>query len=68
MLIISFCLRNIESILGEVQLVKKEGSKTEALTLDIEENKKYDVIEIHECKIAGKAHGLLSILKGSYGN
>ena len=65
--VVTWTLREVEAVLGPVQILKKEESERDAVALEVSLHQDNDDLETHECTMEGHTHPPLSMIKGSYG-
>ena len=65
---ISWYKNRVDTVMGHVQILKREESDIDDLTDEIQNNIDNDYRMTHECTIEGYEHPPIPLVKGSYGN
>ena len=61
-------MQAVETVMGPVQIVKKEESEMDALMDEVQCHIDHSDHMTHQCSIDGHEHPPLPLIKGLYGN
>ena len=60
-------MKRVEEVMGPVQMQKREESKMDAASGEVQAQKEHDDYQTHKCTIEGHDHPPLPLVKGTYG-